>query len=128
MASVDPPLTVLLVEDNPNDALLIRRHLQGADTAFLPDDIELHHEESLDAGIERLDREPVDLLLLDLGLSETEGADTFDAVRAHTTSVPVVVLTNLDDEQTAVDLLKRGAQDYLSKGGLSKEQIGRAHV
>jgi signal transduction histidine kinase len=123
MANVDPPLTVLLIEDNPNDALLIRRHLEGADTAFLPDDIELHHEESLDAGIQRLDHDGIDLLLLDLGLPETEGAETFDAVREHVESVPVVVLTNLDDEETAVDLLKQGAQDYLSKGALDERQL-----
>ena len=123
MANVDPPLTVLLIEDNPNDALLIRKHLEGTNTAFLPDDIELYHEESLEDGIERLDHDPVDLLLLDLGLPETEGAATFDEVREHIESVPVVVLTNLDDEQTAVDLLKQGAQDYLSKAALGEEQL-----
>lgn len=123
MAGVDPPLTVLLVEDNPNDARLIRRHLEGADTAFLPDDIVLHHEETLDAGMGRLEDDPVDLLLLDLGLEQTEGAETFAAVRERTERVPVVVLTNLNDEQTAVDLLKQGAQDYLNKGSLGKEEL-----
>jgi signal transduction histidine kinase len=123
MASVDAPLTVLLVEDNPNDARLIRRHLEGADTAFLPDEITLHHEETLDAGVERLDAEPIDLLLLDLGLPGSDGAATFERARERTAGVPVVVLTNLDDEQTAVDLLQQGAQDYLNKGALSEEQL-----
>ncbi len=106
MANVNPPLTVLLFGDNPNDALLVRRHLEGTDTAFLPGDSELYHEESLSECVGRLDHDAVDLLLLDLGLSETEGAATFDAVREHIERVPVVVLTNVGDEQTLVDLLK----------------------
>jgi len=123
MASVDPPLTVLLVENNPNDAVLIRRHLEEADSAFLPDEVELFHEGTLDAGLDRLDGAAVDLLLLDLGLPASDGAETFERVRDYTESVPVVVLTNLRDEQMAVDLLKQGAQDYINKGALSREQL-----
>ncbi len=123
MASVDPPLSVLLIEDNPNDAVLIRRHLEGSNSAFLPDEVALFHEEQLSAGLDRLDEEAIDLLLLDLGLSATDGAETFDRVRDHTESVPVVVLTNLRDEQLAVDLLKDGAQDYINKKSLSEEQL-----
>jgi signal transduction histidine kinase len=123
VASVEAPLTVLLVEDNPNDARLIRRHLENAETAFLPDEITLYHERRLDDGLRRLDETAVDLLLLDLGLPESDGADTFERARGRTAGVPVVVLTNLQDEQTAVDLLKQGAQDYLNKGALSEEQL-----
>jgi len=123
VAVAEPPLSVLVVEDNPNDAMLIRRHLESADSAFLPDEIDLHHEETLTDGIDRLDTEPVDLLLLDLGLPESEGAETFERVRDRTTDVPVVVLTNLRDDETAVELLQRGAQDYLNKGDLSETEL-----
>mgnify|MGYP006284988181 CR=1 FL=1 len=126
METVDSPLSVLLVEDNPNDALLIRRHLEGAQTAFLPDDIVLHHEETLTAGVERLEENGIDVLLLDLGLPESDGAETFERVREHADGVPVVVLTNLRDEATAVDLLKQGAQDYLNKGSLNEEHLVKA--
>jgi len=123
MAVLDTTLTVLVVEDNPNDAMLIRRHLESADSAFLPDEIELLHEEALVDGVDRLDAAPVDLLLLDLGLPESEGAETFERVRDRTADVPVVVLTNLRDDETAVELLKRGAQDYLNKGDLSETEL-----
>jgi len=123
MAVAETPLTVLVVEDNPNDAMLIRRHLESADSAFLPDEIDLYHEETLADGTDRLDAAPVDLLLLDLGLPESEGAETFERVRDRTTDVPVVVLTNLRDDETAVELLKRGAQDYLNKGDLSETEL-----
>lgn len=123
MVVAEPPLTVLVVEDNPNDAMLIRRHLEGTDSAFLPSEVALHHEETLDAGLDRLASAPIDLLLLDLGLPDSEGAETFERIRDRTADVPVVVLTNLRDEETAVGLLQRGAQDYLNKGDLSEREL-----
>lgn len=123
MEFVDPPLTVLVVEDNPNDAMLIERHLGNARTAFLPDEVEVYHERRLEDGVDRADDVAVDLLLLDLGLPESDGAETFARVRDRLPEVPVVVLTNLDDDRTAVDLLQRGAQDYLNKRNLSEEQL-----
>jgi len=123
MEELDPPLSVLLVEDNPNDARLIRRYLERTRTAFLPDEVDLHHAETLEAGLDQLGSEPVDLLLLDLGLGATDGAETFERIREMTEELPVVVLTNLEDEQTAVELLQQGAQDYLSKGDLGEDQL-----
>jgi signal transduction histidine kinase len=125
VTTVEPPLRILLVEDNPNDARLIRRHLSGG-TAFLPDDIEVHHEESLDEGVAVLDTEPIDLLLLDLGLAGSSGAETFDRARERMSTVPVVVLTDLKDEATAVELLQAGAQDYINKGSLDQDGLVRA--
>lgn len=123
MEFVDPPLTVLVVEDNPNDARLIKRHLLEARSAFLPTEVEVYHEDTLAAGVERATELALDVLLLDLGLPESDGAETFERANECLPEVPVVVLTNLDDEQTAVDLLKRGAQDYLSKGQLSEAEL-----
>ncbi len=123
MEGLESPLTVLLVEDNPDDARLIRRHLRDRRTAFLPDSIEVHHEETLPAGLDHLAAAQVDLVPLDLGLPGSEGAETFERARERVDDVPVVVLTNLDDERTAVDLLQRGAQDYLSKGRLDAELL-----
>jgi PAS domain S-box-containing protein len=124
--SLTSPLRILLVEDNPNDARLIRRHLTESDSALLPSSVEFHHAESLDAGITIAKDLAVDLLLLDLGLPESEGTDTYERARELLPEVPIVVLTNLDDDQAAVELLNQGAQDYLNKQSLNERNLIRA--
>ena len=119
------PLRVVLVEDNPNDARLIRRYLKEARTAFLPDEVAVEHVERLEAGMAALDGS-TDLLLLDLGLPGSSGAETFERARERVSGVPVIVLTGLEDERTAVDLLQRGAQDYINKGSLSEEKLAKS--
>ena len=119
-------LDVLLIEDNPNDARLIRRHLTGSGTMLLPDDVTLHHEERLATGQERLENEEIDLLLLDLGLEKTSGVETFDWIEDSVAAVPVVVLTGLQDESAAIELLQQGAQDYLTKGSMTRDTLLRA--
>jgi signal transduction histidine kinase len=124
--AVDGAIRILLVEDNPNDARLIRRHLEGSASAFLPDSVNITHTETLDDGVDAWKRDPYDLVLLDLGLPATSGEETFDVARERFGQVPVVVLTNLSDEETAVKLLQRGAQDYINKGSLSRDNLVRS--
>jgi PAS domain S-box-containing protein len=124
--SLKSPLGVLLVEDNPNDARLIRRHLTESDSSLLPDSVNFHHAESLDAGVTILADTAIDLLLLDLGLPGSEGTDTYERAQKRIPGVPVVVLTNLDDDEAAVELLNRGAQDYLNKGSLDERNLIKA--
>jgi PAS domain S-box-containing protein len=125
-ASLTSPLRILLIEDNPNDARLVRRHLKKSDSALLPAAVEFYHAESLDEGVALATDHTLDLLLLDLGLPESEGPNTY--VRAHDQlpQLPIVVLTNLDDDQAAVDLLNQGAQDYLNKQSLNQKNLIRA--
>ncbi|MFC7074070.1 PAS domain S-box protein [Halovenus rubra] len=124
--SLESPLRVLLVEDNPNDERLIRRHLTESSSSLLPDSVNFHHAESLDAGVTILADNAIDLLLLDLGLPESEGTETYNRARECFPDVPIVVLTNLDDDQAAVEILNRGAQDYLNKQSLNERNLIRA--
>ena len=127
MAGVVPSVSgearaVLLIEDNPGDARLIREMLRDArGTSF-----RLEHEERLTAGLERLARGGVDVLLLDLSLPETQGLDTFRRVRSHAPGVPIVVLTGSDDEDLGNRAVQSGAQDYLIKGQVDGPLLGRA--
>ncbi|WP_436935306.1 ATP-binding protein [Halovenus marina] len=116
-------LDVLLVEDNPNDARLIRRHLTQADSALLPDEVTVRHEQTLNAGSDWIEQNEVDLVLLDLGLPETSGVETFHRLDNCIATTPVVVLTGLQDEQAALELLQQGAQDYLTKGAMNREAL-----
>lgn len=104
-------IRVLLVEDNPGDARLIREALR--DVSASP--FELTHVDRLSAAFERLDEGGHDVLLLDLSLPDSKGLETVARAREHAPRIPIVVLTGLNDEMTAFLALRKGAQDYLVK-------------
>lgn len=114
-------IKVLLVEDNPGDARLIREMLATAGENF-----QLEWVDRLDDGLERLDRGGVDVVLLDLGLPDSQGLDTFISAAWHCPGVPFVVLTGLADENVGVAAVRQGAQDYLIKGEVEAGLLLRA--
>jgi sigma-B regulation protein RsbU (phosphoserine phosphatase) len=105
------PLRVLLVEDNLGDARLIHWMLQPEQDRF-----ELIVADSLAAALARLGEESFSVALLDLSLPDSQGLETFRAVSARFPRLPIVVLTGLSDETTAIRAVEEGAQDYLVKG------------
>lgn len=116
------PLRVLLIEDNPGDARLIRETLKDIkDFRFT-----LEHLGLLAEGLKRLASEKPDVLLLDLSLPDSAGLDTVARVRQQAPSLPVVVLTGLEDENTGIEAVKIGAQDFLAKGQADGALLGRA--
>jgi len=107
-------IKVLLIEDNPGDVRFIREMLdevQGVDYV-------LDCEGQLQTGLTHLSENGVDVVLLDLGLPDSQGLDTFSKVCVHAKDVPIVVLTGLRDETAALNAVKMGAQDYLVKGSV----------
>lgn len=103
---------VLLVEDLPVDARLIQIVLgEAPDVTF-----DLKCAERLSDAFERLGSAAYDVVLLDLSLPDSLGFETFRALHARFPSVPIVVLSGLDDEQLALRAVHAGAQDYLVKG------------
>jgi len=112
---------VLLVEDNPGDARLIREGLAEAAETF-----EVLHVDRLNQALTRLEQERVDIVLLDLGLPDAQGRDSFVYVHHRAPDVPVVILTGLVDEDLAVRLVREGAQDYLFKGQASGAVLVRS--
>ena len=111
-ASMPPAIRILLVEDNPGDARLIREHLSEAEGTFY----ELEHVERLREALLRLDHGALDVVLLDLSLSDSQGLDTVREAHRRAPQIPIVVLTGWDDETQAVRAVQEGAQDYLIKG------------
>jgi len=106
-------LAILLIEDNPGDERLVREALQGASH------IELISADRLESGLEQLSIKKVDGILLDLSLPDSQGLDSVLKARQRDAEVPIVVLTGLDDEETAVQALHAGAQDYMVKNQLN---------
>jgi diguanylate cyclase (GGDEF)-like protein len=113
---------VLLIEDNPGDARLIREMI--AEDPEAP--FELHFAERLSHGLDFLASRPAGLVLLDLSLPDSLGLETFAKVFAHSPAVPIIVLTGTDDSTVALKAVQGGAQDYLVKGKLDRELLVRS--
>ena len=118
----DNPIRILLIEDNPGDARLIKEMLNEAQSAPFT----LECRESLSAGLQRLNEVGADAILTDLGLSDSQGLDTYQKLHAQFPGVPIVVLSGLHDESVAVKAVRDGAQDYLVKGRIDGKLLSRS--
>lgn len=115
-------IRVLLVEDDPDDVLLLREMLDEVTSAKFA----LTHVGLLEQGIATAQAQPFDVLLLDLSLPDSRGLDTFTRLHERLPEMPVVVLTGLDDETVAVGAVQGGAQDYLIKGKVDSTLLVRS--
>jgi two-component system cell cycle sensor histidine kinase/response regulator CckA len=115
-------ISVLLVEDNPGDARLLREAVKDAEGIR----IHLTHDATLQKGLLRVGRERFDVIMLDLSLPDADGIETLLRMHAQAPTVPIVVLTGLDDEALAVRAVREGAQDYLVKGQVTSQLLVRA--
>src|SRR5580700_10941053 len=113
--------SVLLIEDNPGDADLVRLRLVEGQS-----DVKVNCVNRLADGLASLSRETPSVVLLDLNLPDSRGADTFRRVMEHAPNVPVVVLSGRDDDVLAMKAVHQGVQDYLIKGDTSSKHLERA--
>jgi two-component system, cell cycle response regulator len=118
----DKSVRILLVEDNAGDARIFKEALTQARISKF----ELVHQETLGQALIYLAKESPDVIVLDMGLPDARGMEVVQRVRATASSVPLVVLTGLNDETLAVQALHEGAQDYLIKGELTTSLLLRA--
>jgi PAS domain S-box-containing protein len=141
---------ILLVEDNPGDARYIREMLREAaplqeravDGAALIDgegaafgiggpnsddsEGEIIHETRLGPALDYLETAPVDVVLLDLDLPDSEGLGTLTTVLEQDETVPVVVLTGISDREVGIDALRRGAAEFLVKDEINPSLLVRS--
>ena len=113
-------LNILLVEDNPGDVYIIKDQLKNSQKNYI-----ITHSSSLNDALKILSEKDFDAVLLDLGLPDSFGLETLERIKVSSVKSPIIVLTGLDDEDIALKSLKEGAQDYLVKGKLDAENIGR---
>jgi signal transduction histidine kinase len=111
---------VLLIEDNPGDADLVRLRLVDGNST-----VNVNCVSRLADGLASIAKESPSVVLLDLNLPDSHGADTFRKVLEKAPGVPVVILSGQDDEALAMKALHQGVQDYLVKGAISSGHLER---
>ncbi|MHA7665575.1 PP2C family protein-serine/threonine phosphatase [Mycolicibacterium sp. HS_4_1] len=119
--TAERPLSLLLVEDDRGDALLVEELI--ADAAI---EIDFHWAPTLTQAATALETIRPDCVLLDLHLPDAGGVDALDRLGALAPSLPIVVLTGLNDEHFGVSAMASGAQDYLVKGRVDPDTLRRA--
>lgn len=113
------PLEILLVEDDEGDAFLVRDGLSEAAPWMT-----VHRAATL-AEAEGMAPQGIDVVLLDLGLPDTQGLDGVRRLRKLVPDLAVVVLTGLGDNRLGLDAVAAGAQDYLVKGEVEPDVLAR---
>ncbi len=114
--------SALLIEDSPADRAIIANELELDEYSSF----DLTLANSLGAGLKQLASQPFDVVLLDLSLPDAWGLEGVLELTRTWPDLAVVVLTGLEDKQTALAALKEGAQDYLSKDGLDRNLLIRS--
>ncbi len=110
-------IRVLLIEDNPTDVRLVQELLRDAPTGQFT----IITASTLAAGLHHLDSDTIDVVLLDLGLPDSQGFDSFHAIDTHAPDVPIVVLTVSTDEELGRRIVLEGAQQFFSKDVLTPD-------
>jgi two-component system sensor histidine kinase UhpB len=115
-------IDILLVEDNPADIFLLKKMLNASslqiNTLFTTDKV-------MEAQA-ALKTQNFHVALLDLSLPDSFGIDTYLGIKPSAKKIPVIILTGLNDADTALEALKQGAQDYLVKGKFNSDLLSRA--
>ena len=116
------PPRLLIIEDSPSDAMLLEAALQDS----VLESATIVCESSLAAGLERLGEGTFEGVLIDLGLPDSEGLETFSRVLEAAGEAALVVISGRDDSRLAEEAVRLGAQDYLRKSESRPGELGRA--
>lgn len=115
-------LSLLLAEDSPEDAFAIRRYLEQSEL-----DYELLYVETSEEAQHIIEGRSFDCILLDYQLPGYDGIQLLKFIRTHMkTPVAIIILTGSGNEQTAVEVMKAGAEDYIVKNTLSSQRLQTA--
>lgn len=116
-------ISMLIVEDDPDDVFLLKDLLSGEEAAEM-----IYHKEytgTVAKAVEALAQRSFDVILLDLGLPDSQGLETVRRIVPAAAGIPVIVLTSMNDEALGLQAIHEGAQDYLIKREISFRVIRR---
>jgi signal transduction histidine kinase len=118
---VDSKLRILLIDDNMDDRMLYRRVLRGA----FEEQPDFAEEANGESALAAIDRFVPDCILLDYSLPGYNGVEVLKQIRTEHPHLPVILLTGQGNEHIAVESMKEGAQDYITKSDITTEALGR---
>ena len=113
-------IDILLIEDNPGDADLVKKALSKGGRHFT-----ICHADRLSKGLDDLRERKFDVVLLDLSLPDSDGLEGLGKIHDAASELPIVMLTSLESDEVAMDALDEGAQDYLIKDRVTTEVLER---
>lgn len=119
---VEKLIKVLLIEDNPADAGLLRAVLDIVTSAKF----EIVHVKRLSEALSKIQEANFDVLLLDLSLPDSTGIETVTRIQKASSRMPIIVLTGNEDEQLGTEAVRHGVQDYLVKGQIPERLLVRS--
>lgn len=115
------PIQVLLVEDNPQDVCLLKEALSDH-----IEPIEFVLATTFKEAIQKLNEAQINVVLIDLSLPDEHGVSMVPQMRKIADDLPIVVLTETNDPDIAVEAVRLGAQDYLVKGSFDADGLTKA--
>lgn len=119
MQNVSDRLSILIVEDNPMDMILLEEMLQSSGVKIK----KIFTANRSEIACEIINNNTINLVLLDLSLPDSFGIESFLKIKSITQKIPVIILTGLTDSEVALDALNKGAQDYLVKGEIKPDAL-----
>ena len=122
MITATSTLKILLIEDNLAEARLLQEFIKLTKSQ----NFSLVHVQKLQDGINQLNSEKYDIILLDLTLPDSQGLSSIPQLLQQNPSNPIIVLTNTNDEEIAIEAVRQGAQDYLVKRHVNPDILVRS--
>jgi len=119
---METKINILLIEDNPADSELVSIFLKGVYSSKAS----LVTADTLIAGMQLIEEESFDIIILDLSLPDSWGIETLTKLHTKVPHIPIIVLTGLEDETVGINAVKMGAQDFLIKGKLKGADLHRS--
>ncbi len=114
-------INILLVENNPENTSLMSRMLKDSDFP-----LKLTHADRIKSALEFLDNERFDIVLLDIELPDSIGLSGLEKILAHGPGIPVLILTDLYDENLGIRAVQKNAEDYLVKDRVNPNSLIRS--
>ncbi len=119
---LDRHLSILIIEDNPADVRIVGEMLSEVKECIIDYEV----AGTLSEGVTLMKNGGIDAALLDLSLSDSKGMKTLKTLHRITPDIPLVVLTDEQDESVTVEALREGAQDFLIKGTFDSDMLMRS--
>jgi DNA-binding NtrC family response regulator len=119
--------TILLIEDNGGDVEMFLRAVEHELPRHEDEHVELLINATAEGGLERLSREPIDLIITDVRLPGMSGIELLRRVQDMNRRIPVIVVSWVNAVETAIDAMRHGAFDYVVKPFDTMDLAARIH-